>query len=85
MRHHLFFILALLPLLVCAQPLQRVKPEKVGMSSRQLRYADEAIKSGRVMIDRFSYEKVKKQTPPSDKTDIRLELEAFEERLHGNA
>lgn len=43
MRHHLFFILALLPLLVCAQPLQRVKPEKVGMSSRQLRYADEAI------------------------------------------
>ncbi len=43
MKQFTLLLLSLLPLFLAAQPLQRVKPEKVGMSSRQLRYADEAI------------------------------------------
>ena len=40
-----FLFLALLALQANAQPLQRVAPEQVGMDSRKLMYADEAIET----------------------------------------
>lgn len=40
--HLLLFLLAGLQVAI-AQPLQRVAPEQVGMDSRKLMYADEAI------------------------------------------
>ena len=40
-----FLFLALLALQANAQPLQRIAPEQVGMDSRKLMYADEAIET----------------------------------------
>ena len=43
MKSVLIFILSLISLPVLTQPLERVTPEQVGMNSRRLHYADEAI------------------------------------------
>ena len=43
MMRRLFLLLLMLPSLLLAQPLQRVAPEEVGMDSRHLLYADDAL------------------------------------------
>ena len=43
MKQIIFFLLLLLSLPALAQPLERATPEQMGMDSRHLRYADEAI------------------------------------------
>ena len=43
MKHLLIFILCLLSLHLPAQPLERAIPEQLGIDSRRLHYADEAI------------------------------------------